>query len=442
MPYSIKSKYVENNKKRTWLKRISWLVLSVVILIVVFNAGMYAAERSEIVAELAKNEVVYLGELTGKYNLGNSGILTQDVNFSLFWDVWDTVKQDYVDKGEISEKEMFYGALEGMVSALGDPYTVFMNPKLAKDFEDDMSGTFEGIGAEIGIRNEVLTIIAPLEDTPAQKAGLKAGDKVYAVNGESTAGISIDEAVRKIRGQKGTEVVLTIYNPTLDETKDISIIRGVIVLKSIKTDTVSSGDGEAGNVSNNDDFFLVKITNFNGDTLKLFNETVRDILIKNPKGIILDLRNNPGGYLDTAIEIASEWVEEGVIVSEQYNEEQKDDYLARGRARLSNYPTVVLINEGSASASEIVAGALRDHNIATLIGKKTFGKGSVQAVREFDDGSSVKITVAKWLTPNGDSINEEGLSPDVEVELTIEEYKEDKDPQMDKAIEVLDELVD
>jgi len=442
MPYSIKSKYVESNKKRTWLKKIGWFALSIVVLVGVFNAGMYAAQRSEIVAELAKNEVVYLGEVTGKYNLGSSGMLTQDVNFSLFWDVWNAVKQDYVDKGEISEKEMFYGALEGMVAALGDPYTVFMDPKLAKDFEDDMSGKFEGIGAEIGIRNEVLTIIAPLEDTPAQKAGLKSGDKIYAINGESTAGISIDEAVRKIRGQKGTEVVLTVYSPTLDETKDVPIIRGVIIVKSIKTETISSSDSETGNVASNDDFFLIKITNFNGDTLKLFNEIVRDILIKNPKGIILDLRNNPGGYLDTAIEIASEWVEEGVIVSEQYSEEQKDDYLARGRARLKDYPTVVLINEGSASASEIVAGALRDHGLARLIGKKTFGKGSVQAVKEFDDGSSIKITVAKWLTPNGGSINEEGLSPDVEVELTVEEYKEDKDPQMDKAREVLDELVD
>jgi len=284
--------------------------------------------------------------------------------------------------------------------------------------------------------------MVPVFSTPAQKAGLKSGDKIYAINGESTAGISIDEAVRKIRGQKGTEVVLTVYSPTLDETKDVPIIRGVIIVKSIKTETISSSDSETGNVASNDDFFLIKITNFNGDTLKLFNEIVRDILIKNPKGIILDLRNNPGGYLDTAIEIASEWVEEGVIVSEQYSEEQKDDYLARGRARLKDYPTVVLINEGSASASEIVAGALRDHGLARLIGKKTFGKGSVQAVKEFDDGSSIKITVAKWLTPNGGSINEEGLSPDVEVELTVEEYKEDKDPQMDKAREVLDELVD
>ncbi len=440
MPYSIKSKYVENNKKKGWFKKIAWIIVFLVILVGVFNAGMYVSERSEVVAELAKNEIVYLGALTGKYNLDNGGILTQDIDFSLFWDVWDAVKKDYVDKGEISEKEMFYGALEGMVTSLGDPYTVFMNPKLAKDFEDDMSGKFEGIGAEIGIRDEVLTVIAPLEDTPAQKSGLKAGDKVYAINSESTSGISIDEAVRKIRGKEGTEVVLTIYSPALDETKDISITRGVIVLKSIKTKDVSSSDSENSGVASNDDFFLVKITNFNGDTLKLFNETVRDILIKNPKGIILDLRNNPGGYLDTAIEIASEWVEEGVILSERYSEEEKNDYLTRGRARLKDYPTVVLVNEGSASASEIVAGALRDHGVAKLIGKKTFGKGSVQAVKEFDDGSSIKITVAEWLTPNGDCINDEGISPDIEVEFTVEEYLEGEDPQMDKAKEVLNEL--
>ena len=441
MPYSLKSEYVENMKKRTWFKKIIWFVLMLILLSAAFGSGMYSAEKSEVIKELAKNEVIFLGSLTGKYGQAQDGVLTQDIDFSLFWDVWDTIKRDYVDKGKISEKEMFYGALEGMVEAIGDPYTVFMNPKLSKDFEDDMSGKFEGIGAEIGIRDEVLTVIAPLEDTPAQRAGIKAGDKIYAIDGESTAGISIDEAVRKIRGTKGTKVVLTVYNSTLDQTEDIAITRDVIQIKSIKTETVSSANSETGNVVTNDDFFLVKITNFNGDTLKLFNKTIQDILIKNPKGIILDLRNNPGGYLETAIEVASEWVEEGVVVSEQYGEEQKDDYLARGRARLKDYPTVVLINEGSASASEIVAGALRDYNLATLVGKKTFGKGSVQAVREFNDGSSIKITVAKWLTPNGDCINEEGISPDVEVNFTVEEYKEDKDPQMDKAREILNEKI-
>jgi len=382
-------------------------------------------ERSEIVKELAKDEVVFLGKVLGKYSQAKKGILTQDIEFNLFWDLWDTLEKDYVDRGEINEKELFYGALKGMTEALGDPYTVFMDPQVAQEFEDDLAGTFEGIGAEIGIRDEVLTIIAPLDDMPAQQAGLLAGDMVYAINDESTAGISIDEAVRKIRGPKGTQVTLTIFRDGFEEVEDITITRGVIIVKSIKT------------TLRDDNIYVIKISNFNDDTLELFNEVVRDILVKDPEGIILDLRNNPGGYLDTAIEVASEWIEDGPVVIEKFSEDKKDEYLSRGRARLKDYPTVVLVNEGSASASEIVSGALKDYQKATIVGKQTFGKGSVQSLREFSDGSSVKVTVAKWLTPNGECINDEGISPDIEVERTREDYLDGIDPQLDKAVELL-----
>lgn len=418
-------RYEPQINKCKWRKRIVWSILILILISFSFGLGMYMSQKNEIIKDLAKEEVVFLGELIGKYSEPEKGILTQDVNFSLFWDVWDTLKRDYVDKEKINEKEMFYGALKGMVAAIGDPYTIFMNPKISQEFEDDLSGTFEGIGAEIGIRNDILTIIAPLEDMPAQKAGLKSGDKIYAIDGESTAGINIDEAVMKIRGEKGTKVVLTIFRDNMDDVEEIEIERGIIVVKSIKTNL------------RDDNIFVVKITNFNGDTMDLFNKAIMDILAKDPSGIILDLRNNPGGYLDTAIEIASEWIEDGTIVIEQFSEEKKNEYLARGRARLKDYPTVVLVNQGSASASEIVSGALRDHKKATIIGKKTFGKGSVQSLQEFKDGSSIKITVAKWLTPNGDCINEKGIQPDEEVNLTLENLQNDSDPQMEKAIEIL-----
>lgn len=416
--------YNNQQNKGIVFKRVVWILVVIVLLLLSFGAGMYLPGKKEVFKNLAQKEAVYLGSVLGKYNTGN-GKLSQDINFDLFWEVWSALERDYVDPEKINEKELFYGAIEGLVRSVGDPYTVFMDPMTAQEFEDDLAGTFEGIGAEIGIRDEILTIIAPLDDTPAQKAGLRAGDKVYAIDGESTAGISIDQAVRKIRGQKGTDVVLTISSNGISKIREIIITRGTIIVKSIKTEL------KDGNI------FVVEITNFNDDTYGLFNKAIKEIISINPKGIILDLRNNPGGYLDTAIEIASEWIEDDVIVSEQFNEEEKNDFLARGRARLKDYNTVVLVNEGSASASEIVAGALQDYDKATIVGMQTFGKGSVQTLEEFSDGSSVKITIAKWLTPNGNYINEEGIAPDEEVDLTLEDYDNDLDPQMDRAIEIL-----
>lgn len=438
MLYTIKSKYVNEDKKSKWLKRIALVILILVLMAASFGGGLYISQKSEVIKKLAEKEVVYLGSLTGKYGQGRDDILKQDVNFNLFWEVWDTLEKEYVEKDKLNDKEMFYGALKGLVASVGDPYTVFMDPKLSREFSDDLAGTFEGIGAEIGIRKEIITIIAPLEGTPAAKAGLAAGDKIYAINSEATAGMTVDEAVGKIRGPKGTNVTLTILKEGSDAAKDIVIIRGVITVKSIKTEMVSSAGAKEGQEGKKDnDIFVLKISNFNNDTLELFNKAVREILEKSPKGIILDLRNNPGGYLDTAIELASEWVDDGVIVTEKFNEEKKNEYFSRGRARLKDYPTVVLVNGGSASASEILAGALRDYKKATLVGEQTFGKGSVQTLREFGDGSSVKITVAKWLTPNGDSINDAGIKPEIEVKIEETDYDEDKDPQMDKAIEIL-----
>ena len=437
MLYTIKGKYVVENKRNKWSKRIALIVLILVLMAASFGSGLYISQKSEVIKKLAEKEVVYLGNLIGKYGGGRDDIFKQDVNFNLFWEVWDTLEKEYVDKNKLNDKEMFYGALKGLVASLDDPYTVFMDPKLSREFADDLAGTFEGIGAEIGIRKEVLTIIAPLEGMPAAKAGLSAGDKVYAINGEATTGMTVDEAVSKIRGPKGTDVTLTIFKEGSDAAKDVVITRGVIIVKSIKTETVSSAGAGGSQEKKDNDIFVLKISNFNNDTLELFNKAVQEILTKNPKGIVLDLRNNPGGYLDTAIELASEWVDDGIIVTEKFSEEKKNEYFSRGRARLKDYPTVVLVNRGSASASEILSGALRDYKKATIVGEQTFGKGSVQTLREFGDGSSIKITVAKWLTPNGDSINDAGIKPDIEIKMTDKDYEENKDPQMDKAIEIL-----
>lgn len=434
MKYIIQEKTCaeRSRSKNKVFKRIAGIVLVLILAVVCFGAGMYVARKNEAVKELADKEVVFLGKVLGKYSQAPEDKLIQDIDFDLFWDVWDILHEEYVDQNELNEKEMFYGALRGLVASLEDPYTVFMNPQIAREFEEDLAGTFEGIGAQIGIKNDILTIIAPLEGMPAEKAGLMAGDKVYEIDKESTAGITIDEAVNKIRGPKDTQVTLTISRDGFEKAEEIVITRGLIIVKSVRTELLGE-DTE----SQDDDIFVVKITNFNDDTRDLFNNAVKEIIKHNPAGVILDLRNNPGGYLDTAIEIASEWVEDGVVVIEKFSEEEKNEYLARGRARLKDYSTVVLVNQGSASASEIVSGALQDYNKADIVGMQTFGKGSVQTVSNLDDGSSVKITVAKWLTPNGNCISEQGIMPGEEVDLTIEDYEADKDPQMEKAIEIL-----
>ncbi len=426
---------MENNKldkieemtidiKKGFLRKSFFFVLILLLMSASFFGGI-SVVTDDTIEGLAQETTVYVGKVLGKYNETDDGLLTQDIDFDLFWEVWDQLEKKYVDHDEVTEKQLFYGALKGLTSAVGDPYTVFMDPVISKEFRDDLAGTFEGIGAEIGIKNDILTIVAPLPDMPAEKSGLLAGDQVYAIDGDSTMGISIDEAVNKIRGEKGTPVVLTIYRDDFDVPEEIEITRGKITVSSVRT------------TLRDDNIFVVKITNFNEDTKSKFDLAIAEIIKSEPLGIIIDLRNNPGGYLDTAIEMASEWVEDGTIVVEQFSEDRKSDYLARGRARLKDYNTVVLVNQGSASASEIVAGALQDTAEAKIVGKQTFGKGSVQTLETLSDGSSLKITVAKWLTPKGRSINDEGIAPDIQIDLTLDDYNANVDPQLEKAVEIL-----
>jgi carboxyl-terminal processing protease len=413
-----------------WYKKKAFLwsagvLLSLILLTLSFGGGMFLARKNKVVMAAADNEVAYLGKVTGKYGTQNE-LKTQDVDFSLFWKVWDTVKNEYVGKDNLDEKKMFYGALRGLVASAGDPYTVFMDPKVTNDFTSDMAGTFEGVGMEIGLKNDILTVISPLDGTPAWTAGILAGDKIAAINGTSTVGMSVEEAVSKIRGPKDTEVTLSIYRNGFKTAKDFKIKRDTILVKSVKT-----------SFDDKNKIFTIKITSFNNDTKNLFDQAVNEVLKKNPKGIIVDLRNNPGGYLETAVSLASAWIENDVVVSEKNAAGNKTDTYSRGTARLKNYKTVVLINAGSASASEILSGALHDYGKATLVGVKSFGKGSVQTIENFDDGSSVKVTIAEWLTPKGININKQGIEPDIKVDMTEQDYNDSKDPQMDKAIEVI-----
>jgi len=344
----------------------------------------------------------------------------------LFEEVWNLLHKEYLDKSTINDQDLFYGAISGMVDALGDPHSMFFDPKLTKEFNQELNGSFFGIGAEIGVRDGVLVIVAPLPDTPAEKAGLKAGDRILAVDGKDMAGISSSEAVTYIRGEKGTEVELTILAKNSETSKKIKIVRDKIDIPSVVYKT-------------EDNIAIVQITGFNDDTDERFAKVAQQIVSDNPKGIIVDLRNNPGGYLSTAVEIASYWVEPSqVVVRETFSDKRKDqEYKANKKNSLAHFKTVVLVNEGSASASEILAGALQDYKLADIVGMTTFGKGSVQQLMNLKDKSSVKLTVARWLTPNGRTIEGEGIAPDYEIDLTLDDYQNDFDPQLDKAKELI-----
>jgi carboxyl-terminal processing protease len=349
------------------------------------------------------------------------------LDFSLFWRVWDILKEKYVDSDKLDAQKLFYGSIKGMLEATGDPYTNFFDPEENKKFNEDITGSFEGIGAEIGIRGGILTIIAPLEGSPAEKSGLRPSDKVIKINDQNTMEMTIDEAVDKLHGKKGTEVKITILREGENDTREISIIREVINVKSVKFEEKEGG------------IAYLKISRFGENTFDEFGAALQKIKSKETKGIILDLRNDPGGYLETAVEIGGKMLPKGsvVVIEEDSNKKQKK-ILAKGGDELSQIKTVVLINEGSASASEILAGALRENREnVTLIGEKSYGKGSVQELVSLSQGTALKVTVAKWLTPKGNQINEKGINPDVEVKLTSEDFEKNLDPQLDKAIEIL-----
>lgn len=357
--------------------------------------------------------------------------LTKDINFDIYWDVWDRVMKSYVDK-PVSQTKMLYGSLAGMVAAVGDPYTMFFDPEIAFKFQQELEGNFEGIGAEIGIKNDRLTVIAPLPETPAEKAGLRPGDKIYFIGDVDTLTISVDEAVSLIRGPKGTTVILKVWRGNDGEDLiGIPIVRDKINVISVTWEKIK--DEKTGR-----NIAYIKMRHFDENIDTNLDKLAPEILAANPDGIILDLRSNPGGYLDRSINVAGKWIGKNeTVVKEKDSQGEITEYTSSGKSSFKGIKTVVLINGGSASASEIVAGALQDYGLATLIGKTSFGKGSVQDYQELKDGSALKVTVARWLTPKDRFIDKEGIKPDIEVELTDKDYNADKDPQLDRAVEFL-----
>jgi len=354
----------------------------------------------------------------------------EEIDFSLFWEAYHKLQEKFVDKGKFDIQKIIYGAISGMVKSLEDPYTVFLKPEETKRFIEDVKGTFEGVGMEIDIRKGQLQVISPLEGTPAQRAGLRAGDKIIKIDDKPTMDMTIEEAVNLIRGPKGSEVTLTIFREEWEKTKEIKIVRAVIEVPSLKWEI------------KNENIAYLKLYQFSEKASFDFRIAAIEILASPCQKIILDLRNNPGGYLEVAQEISGWFLKRGeIVVIEDFGaRKERNIYKAQGNASLVGFPVVILINQGSASGSEILAGALRDNRDILLIGEKSFGKGSVQELERLSEGSSLKITVAKWLTPKGELITDKGLEPDIKVEMTEEDYEEGKDPQLDKAIEIIKNL--
>ncbi|OGY62830.1 MAG: hypothetical protein A2745_03500 [Candidatus Harrisonbacteria bacterium RIFCSPHIGHO2_01_FULL_44_13] len=348
------------------------------------------------------------------------------VDFSVFWQAWEKLKEEHVRGAEAKNQDLVYGAISGMVDSLKDPNTNFFPPEDSKKFEEDVNGSFGGIGAEIGIRDDQLVIVAPLKGSPAERAGLKSGDKILKVDDKVTAGMKVNDAVKIIRGEIGAKVVLMISRKDWENPKDISIVRETIIIPTVDWEM------KEGNLAH------IKLYNFSENAPLAFYKAGLEALLNGAQGVILDLRNDPGGFLEVAVHLAGWFLEKGsTVVAEEFRSGNNRTFAAQGNEALKDLPVVVIINQGSASASEILAGALRDNRGVKLIGEKSFGKGTVQELFRLKDDSSIKITVARWLLPNGQVIDENGLQPDYEVKLTEEDAKAGKDPQLEKAIEVL-----
>jgi len=373
-----------------------------------------------------------------KFNIINNtqASTSEPIDMEPFWRVWALLDQKYVATGKAATstvpQDRIWGAIQGMTSALGDPYTVFMPPADTLEFKTNISGNFEGVGMEIGIKDGVLSVVAPLKGSPAEKAGIKAGDKIITIDGKPAVDLSTDKAVKLIRGPKGTIVKITILRNGDSKPLSFEITRAVIDIPTVKTEIKG-------------DVFVISLYNFYAQSQQQFNNALKEFVNSKKGKLVLDLRGNPGGYLDAAVDMSSWFLAKGkTIVREEFGLTGQSDgregkvYRSKGYDIFTDkLKMIILVDSGSASASEILAGALQENGIAKLVGTKTYGKGSVQELVKVTDSTSLKVTIAKWLTPNGNSISDGGLTPDYEVKITEADAKAEKDTQMEKALELL-----
>lgn len=400
------------------LRKLTNLLFICAFVVFVFGAGYTLGQTDATGANIAELKTSFQKTQPKKI----------DVDFSLFWEVWQLLSEKYVDRTKLNVQKMYYGAIKGMVAALDDPYTVFLTPEENKMSKDDLGGKFEGIGAQLGLKNGQIVVVAPLKNSPAEKAGVKAGDAILEVDGKKTDKWTLFEAVSKIRGKGGTTVALTLLRGGKELTVEIQ--RGEINVASVE---ITYERGVA----------IVKLTRFGDDTQKIWDETVQDVARQynkgTVKGMVLDLRDNPGGYLEGSVYISSEFLPYGtLVVSQEQLDKKSQKHTVMRNGKLTDIPLVVLVNKGSASAAEIVAGALQDHKRARLIGEKTFGKGSVQEAVDLNKGAGIHITVAKWILPKGTWINSKGVTPEIVIENKEDEQNtltRQTDIQLEKGLE-------
>lgn len=357
------------------------------------------------------------------------------IDFKLFWQTWDMVSQKYIDKKAIDPQKLYYGAIQGMVAALGDPYTVFLSPQAQKTAKEQLGGSFEGVGIQLGYNKEKrLVVIAPLKNTPADKAGVRAGDLILEIDGKEAGIFSLPEAVGLIRGPKGSSVALLLLSENETKPKEIKITRDTIVVKSVEYEAETTPSGKK--------VALIRLSSFGEKTNQEWDEAVREALAGGAEGVVVDVRNNPGGFLDSAVYISSEFLSGGRVVLQENSQGNRQEQGTIREGKMLRLPLVMLINKGSASASEILAGAIQDRERGKLVGEQSFGKGTIQNAEDLPQGTGIHITTSKWLTPNGRWIHNTGLTPDVKVEIDQEAAKESpadkKDSQLDKALELLD----
>ncbi len=402
-----------------FIRRVSAIGVPIITLLVGVQMGV-GYERQQ----LSPAPDALLKSATGAYLQPE-----KQADLRLLWQTWQLLNERYVSPKDLDGRKMTLGAVEGMVRAVGDPYTMFLNADESSKFRESMGGDLEGIGAELMDRNGVVVVVAPIKNSPAEKAGILPEDIITHVDGQLIADLSLDQVVSRIRGKPGTSVTLTVYHHDDPNPHKITVLREHITVPSVESAIINAAKGPIGHLT---------LRQFGDHSIDEVRTVLNEFKVKQVKGIVLDLRFNGGGYLDGAVELVSMFLREGTVVSVERRGQQTEVLKVTGETIFPDTPLVVLINEGTASASEITAGALQDHKRAMIVGTKSFGKGTVQDVLELPGGSTVHVTIAHWLTPQGKNLAKEGIDPDIVVERTAEQYKAKKDPQLDKAVEVLD----
>jgi carboxyl-terminal processing protease len=404
---------------------IAILVLALILTIACGAGGFLAVWSFRSATNAQTTPMVEIEEDTVLQSGTESATTNQEELFAPFWEAWDIVHEQYLEQ-PVDDEKLMQGAIRGMMDALGDQHSSYMDPDQFRDATINLTGEYEGIGAWVSTDGEYLTIVEPMDGSPAKEAGLLPGDQIIAIDGEDMSGVLPEIARLKVLGPADTSLTLTVLREGEDQPFDVELTRDSIVIPSVESEILD------GNIA------YVRLRTFGESSGKELHEILKETMDQNPSGLIFDLRNNSGGALSTAIQVASEFIEEGVITIEEYGDDSRDSYTASGGGLATEIPLVILVNEFSASASELVAGAIQDHDRAPLVGVTTFGKGTVQKWIDLsNEQGAVRVTVARWLTPDGNNIHEIGLTPDYIVELTDEDFEAERDPQLDKAIEIL-----